>query len=81
MGLGSEKYRARYLRITGFPGGSAVKNLPANVGDRGDVGLIPGLKRSPGVGNSNPLQYGKSHGQRSLVGYSPSGGKESDIAE
>ena len=31
-----------------------VKNLPASVGD---VDLIPGLKRSPGGGNDNPLQY------------------------
>ena len=31
-----------------------VKNLPANAGD---VGSIPGLGRSPGEGNSNPLQY------------------------
>ena len=31
-----------------------VKNLPANAGD---VGLIPGLGRSPGEGNGNPLQY------------------------
>ena len=34
-----------------------VKNLPANVGDTGDVGSIPYLGRSPGVGNGNPLQY------------------------
>ena len=34
-----------------------VKNLPANAGDSGDVGLIPGLGRSPGVGNDNSLQY------------------------
>ena len=34
-----------------------VKNLPANAGGTGDSGLIPGLGRSPGVGNSNPLQY------------------------
>jgi len=34
-----------------------VKNLPNNAGDSRDVGLIPGLGRSPGVGNSNPLQY------------------------
>ena len=33
-----------------------VKNLPANVGDTGDVGSIPELERSPGEGNSNPLQ-------------------------
>ena len=38
----------------GFPGGSVVKNLPAHAGD---VGLIPGLRRFPGEGNSNPLQY------------------------
>ena len=33
---------------------SVVKNLPANVGD---LGLIPGLGRSPGEGNGNSLQY------------------------
>ena len=38
----------------GFPGGSVVKNPPANVGD---MGLIPGLGRSPGGGNGNPHQY------------------------
>ena len=32
-----------------------VKNLPANTGDSGDVGLIPGLGISPGEGNGNPL--------------------------
>ena len=36
----------------GFPGGSVVKNLPANAGV---VGLIPGLGRYPGKGNGNPL--------------------------
>ena len=41
----------------GFPSGSVVKNLPANVGDAGDLGSIPGLRRSPGEGNGNPLQY------------------------
>ena len=34
-----------------------VKNLPANAADNRDMGLIPGLGRSPGVGNGNPLQY------------------------
>ena len=34
-----------------------VKNLPANTGDAGDVGSIPGSGGSPGVGNANPLQY------------------------
>ena len=40
-----------------FPGGSAVKNLPANAGDTEDTGSVPGLGRSPGGGNGNPLQY------------------------
>ena len=34
-----------------------VKNLPANAGDAGDMGLIPGLGGSPGGGNGNLLQY------------------------
>ena len=37
-----------------FPGGSAGKELACNVGD---LGLIPGLGRSPGEGNGYPLQY------------------------
>ena len=41
----------------GFPGGSMVKNLPANAGATGDVGSIAGSGRSPGGGNGNPLQY------------------------
>ena len=41
----------------GFPGDSVVKNLPANAGGMGDVGLIPGLGRFPGEGKGNPLQY------------------------
>ena len=41
----------------GFPGGSRVKNLPANAEDTRDVVLIPGLGRSPGGENGNPLQY------------------------
>ena len=52
--------------------------------DTGDVGLIPGLGISPGEGNGNPILYllpGKSHGQRSLVGYSPWGHKEPDTTE
>ena len=38
----------------GFPGGSEVKASACTVGD---LGLIPGLGRSPGEGNGNPLQY------------------------
>ena len=40
--------------LMSFPGGSVVKNPPANAGD---TGLIPGLERSPGEGNGNPLQH------------------------
>ena len=40
--------------LPGFPGGSEVKVSACNVGD---VGLIPGLGRSPGEGNGNPFQY------------------------
>ena len=38
----------------GFPGGSGVKNLPANAGDSGS---IPGLERAPGEGSGNQPQY------------------------
>ena len=40
--------------MAGFPGGSVVKNPPANTGD---TGSIPRLGRSPGEGNGNPLQF------------------------
>ena len=49
-----------------FPGSSAGKESACNTGN---LGLIPGLGRSPGEGNGNPLQYScleKPHGQRSL---------------
>ena len=42
------------LLVGYFPDGSVVKNLPVNAGD---TDLIPGLGRSPGEGNGNPLQY------------------------
>ena len=52
-----------------------VKNLPANAGDSRDGGLISELRRSSGGGHGNPLHYsflsGESHGERSLVSYSP----------
>ena len=55
----------------GFPGDLDSKESACNVGD---LGLTPGLGRSPGEGHGNPLQYSlleNPHGQRSLVGYSP----------
>ena len=65
----------------GFPGGSDGKESAHN---EGDLGLIPGLGRSPGRGHGNPLQYScleNSHGQRSLMGYSPWGCKKPDMTE
>ena len=68
----------------GFQGGSVIKNLPASAGAARDLGLIPGSRRSPGVGNGNPLLY--SCLENSLDGAtwqatSPGGHKESDMAE
>ena len=49
-----------------------VKNLLANAGGARHVNSVPGLRRSPGVGNGNPLQYFylENSRERSLVGYS-----------
>ena len=50
----------------------------------GDLGSNPGLERTPGEGNGNPLQYSfleNPHVQRSLVGYSPWGRQDSDTSE
>ena len=61
-----------FVSLQGFPG-DLVKNLAANAGD---VSLNPGVGRSPGEGKWQPTPVflpGKSHGQRSLVGYSPWG--------
>ena len=59
----------------GFPGGTVVKNPAANAGHARGTGSIPGLGRSPRGGNGKQptpvFLPGKSHGQRSLVGYSP----------
>ena len=56
-----------------------VKNLPANAGDTGDLGSTPGLRRSPGEGNGNPLQYSCLENPMDrgawLAGYSPWGHK------
>ena len=46
-----------YLNLKGLPGGSMVKNLPANAGDERDTGSISGSGRSPGERNGNPLHY------------------------
>jgi len=69
--------------ITSAPDGSDSKESTCN---SEDLGLIRGLGRSPGGGNGYPLPTpvflpGESHGQRSLIGYSPWGCKESGMTE
>ena len=69
------------LEYNGFPGGSDGKESDCDVGD---PGLIPGSGRSPGEKKRHPIPVflpGEFHGQRSLVGYSPWGCKESDTTE
>ena len=61
----------------GPPGGSDGQE---SAGNTGDPGSSPGLGRSPGEGNGNPL-HGESHGQGILVGYSPWDHKELDTTE
>ena len=65
----------------GFPGGSVCKESACNVGD---LGSIAGSRRFPWRRTWQPTLLflpGESHGQRSLVGYSPWGHKESDMTE
>ena len=62
----------------------AVKNPPANAGDVRHVGSIPGLGRSPGGRNGNPLQYsclGNPTNRGAWWAYSPWGHKESATTE
>ena len=59
-----------------------VKNLLASAGDTGRHGFHLQVRKIPGEGNGNPVSLpGSSHGQRSLVGYSPWGCRESDATE
>ena len=68
----------RVNRTLGFPGGSAVKNPPANAED---VGSVSEQGRSPGKGNGNPLQYsclGNTIDRGTWQAYSPWDRKELD---
>ena len=61
-----------------------VKNPPANLGDAGDAGSIPGSVRSPGGGNDNPLQYScldNSMGREVWLANVHGARKESDATE
>ena len=71
------------IPLLGVPGGSGVKNPPANAGHAGDTGLIPELGRIPARENGNiPVFLPKtSHGQKSLADCSPWDCKESDMTE
>ena len=67
-----------------FPGGSSSKESVCNAGDTGDAGLILGVRKLPWRKKQQPTPVflpGEFHGQRSLVGYSPWGHKESDMTE
>ena len=57
-GKGRTNWESSYnIQNRGLPGGSVVKNPPANTDATGDAGSIPGSGRSSGGGNGNPLQY------------------------
>ena len=68
------KVKIRTFFPGGISGGKKKKKQPATAGVIRDMGSIPGLGRSPGEGNGNPLQYScleNPYGQRSLESYSP----------
>ena len=68
---------ARHIHIYGFPGGSVRKNLPTN-------GFDPWVGKIPWRRKWQPAAYScleNPHGQRSLVGYSPRGRKESNTTK
>ena len=66
-----------FLKIRWLSG----KEYAVNARGAGDGSSIPRWGKSPRGSNGNPLQYSKRHGQRSLNGYSPRGGKELDITQ
>ena len=66
--------------LGGFLGGAS----DVNAGDTRDMGSVPGLGRSPGVGNGNPLQYScmkDSMDRGALAGYGPWDCRESDVTK
>ena len=71
-----ERFNKDLEEIKGFPGGSEVK---ASASNTGDLGSIPGLGRSPGEGNGNPLQY--SGLENPMDGGAWWGHKELDMTE
>ena len=71
------------VNVLGLPWWLSGKESTCNAGDAGDMGSIPGLGRFLGREHGNPLQFlpGESHGQRSLVDYSPWDQEELDTTE
>ena len=73
--------------LYGLPGGSVVRNMPANAGDAEDMGSSPGSGRYPEGRRGNPLQYSCLENSMDrgsvlcLVGYSPQDHKELDVTE
>ena len=79
--IGRERELEPQSPCRGFRGGSVVKNLLASTGD---AGSNPWIEKVPWRRERQPTPIflpGESHGQRSLGGYSPRGGKDSDTTE
>ena len=72
------------LSLIGLPDGSEGEESACNAGDKGDAGSIPGSGKISWSKEWQPPPVflpGKFHGQKSLMGYSPKGCKESDMTE
>ena len=80
------RFSVKWVKLPGLPHRIiVVKNLPTNVRNTGDTGLIPGSGRFPGDGNGNLLQYSCLENPMDTgawwATYSPWGHKESDTTE
>ena len=80
---GKYQFEVDFIIHIGFPGGTVVKNLPANAKDTKDMGSIPGSARYSGVRNGNPFQYAclENSMDKNLAGYNLRGNKDSDTTQ
>ena len=72
------------MYVLGFPGGTSGKEPACQCWTYKRRGFDPWVRKIPWRKHGNPFQYSyldNPHGQRSLVGYSPWGHKESDVTE
>ena len=79
-----QTWKTMYFICNHYTYNPAVSNGKECACSTGDLGLIPGLGRSPEGGHGNPIHYPcleNPHGQRSLASYSPRGCKGSDMTE